>query len=420
MQIDDVRTVLGIVRAFALASQAIALLIGYAVFGAALPLQPMLLVCLCYGAWCGFAMWRWHRAATAGIAANEDALTAELAVDLVAFSALLYFMGGWTNPFTPVLLIPLSVAGAVLAWPRALLVLGLALIAYAALVRWHWPMPSVQQRFGGDFNLHVMGMWVGFVLAALVVVAAVAALRKVLQDERAALAAEREARLRDEQLVAIGALAASAAHELGTPLGTARLLAEELELDLAGTAAIRARELGAQLDAAAQRLRILVRGALHDDSAAPDDLSAFLDRLLERFTVLRPDVEVRLRRQPLPDVPVGDLRLLESGLLGLLLNGADAHAPGVTPQLELSQHVVGDELVLAIRDFGRGLAVTDPRRLGIATSGAAATPGLGVGWVISSATFERHDGRAHIDIAGPGTRVTVRLPLAKLRRADTP
>ena len=422
MEPIDVRTILLWLRAIALGGQVSTLLAAILLYGDRLPLAALFSVPLLYALWHAGLLWRLKaRAARGDASLGQGMLTLEITIDLLAVSALLYLAGGWTNPFTPMLLVPLAFAAAVLPWRRALLLTAFAFASYALLVRWHLPLPSVNERFGGDFNVHVLGMWASFVIAACVLVGAVALVRAALERERRALAREREARLRDEQLVAIGALAASAAHELGTPLGTARLIAEELEGTLQGELKAQAEVLARQLDAASDRLRLLVRGALADAAPGPAGggltLHGFLVQLVGRFEVLRPDVQVQVRGDALPELPLRDVRLLESGLLGLLTNAADAQRDATQPRIDLETTIAAGTLHIRIRDYGTGIA--DDRAL----LGRAPLPpsegGLGVGWVISSATFERHGGHASVTAAEPGTCVDVALPLAQLARADT-
>lgn len=419
MTIDsiNVRGILLWLRVVAISGQLLTLLVGAWLFGTQLPLQALFAVTLMYGIWHGGLLLRLRFAPNHWLnTLSPRVLSSEIAVDLLTVSTLLYLAGGWTNPFTAVLLVPLAFAAAVVSWRRAILLTTIALASYAALVRWYLPLPSVHERFGGDFNVHVLGMWASFVTAALVLVGAVALVRTAFETQRRALAREREARLRDEQLVGIGALAASAAHELGTPLATARLIAEEFENTLEGDLHEQATVLTQQLDAAAERLRVLVRGATRTRGAPAQSLNEFLEKLLTRFSVLRPDVEVRRSGGALPETALTDTLLLESGLLGLLMNAADAHrdddshAHALT-RIDLSHEISADQLHLRIRDYGVGMP-TDRGALGLTPS--ESSNGLGVGWIISSATFERHGGHASYESAAPGTCVHVWLPLPQL------
>ena len=82
-----------------------------------------------------------------------------------------------------------------------------------------------------DFNLHLLGMWFNFALSAVLIAWFVARMAQSLRERDQRLAVAREAALRNEQLVALGTLAAGAAHELGTPLSTIAVIATELERD---------------------------------------------------------------------------------------------------------------------------------------------------------------------------------------------
>jgi two-component system sensor histidine kinase RegB len=415
----DVRRVFIWLRATALAGQCVALVAAAWLFGPTLAWPCMLGVTVAYGLWHAGFLLRTRRDPLPA----PRLLWLELLVDLVTLAALLALAGGWTNPFTSLLLVPLAFAAAVLPARHAASLAAVALGLYALLVRVHLPLPSVQGRFGGDFSVHVAGMWASFVFAAVVLVGTVTLVRGALERERGRLARAREARLRDEQLVAIGALAASAAHELATPLGSARLIAEELEESLHGELSAQADLLGRQLDAAASRLRLLVRGAVFEPGVQPLLLPAFVDALLDRLALLRPDTTLRRAGPPLPALPLHDCRLLESALLGLLLNAADASAAAGEHAVDVTVGVdgvdtgggartpSGGSLVVDIRDFGSGM----PAGSGAGRWPVPSAAGMGVGLVISSATFERHGGSVHHLAPGDGragTRVHVRLPLA--------
>ena len=74
-----------------------------------------------------------------------------------------------------------------------------------------------------------MGMWLSFVISAIVIAYFVLQMRNALRDKEEQLAIAREQTIRDEKLISLGALAASTAHELGTPLATIQLLLADLD-----------------------------------------------------------------------------------------------------------------------------------------------------------------------------------------------
>ena len=71
-----------------------------------------------------------------------------------------------------------------------------------------------------SFTVHVIGMWLGFVLSAVLIAHFVVSMGETLREQERSLSEARERALRDERVVAVATLAAGAAHELSTPLAT--------------------------------------------------------------------------------------------------------------------------------------------------------------------------------------------------------
>ena len=106
---------------------------------------------------------------------------------------------------------------------------GLSVACYSALFFYNVPLPDGGMHHDGGFQMHVFGMWLGFVFSAGFVAVIIVGLAHSLRERDRKLAEAREQALQNERLVALGTLAAGAAHELGTPLGTMAILAAELE-----------------------------------------------------------------------------------------------------------------------------------------------------------------------------------------------
>jgi two-component system sensor histidine kinase RegB len=150
----------------------------------------------------------------------------QLAFDLCAWGVFLYFCGGVTNPATAMLL-PLVAAGAaILPAARAWVLAGLAVALYSLLWHYHLPVALADEELA--MYWHLAGMWLGFAVSAATVVWFVARLNRALARQQGALAAAQAARARDAYVVGLGKLAAGAAHRLGTPLGTLRILADDI------------------------------------------------------------------------------------------------------------------------------------------------------------------------------------------------
>lgn len=79
------------------------------------------------------------------------------------------------------------------------------------------------------FELHLLGMWVIFLVSAILISVLITRMVSTIQNREINLAKAREKEMRSEQLVAIGTLAAGTAHALGTPLSTMSVLLTDLD-----------------------------------------------------------------------------------------------------------------------------------------------------------------------------------------------
>jgi len=147
--------------------------------------------------------------ATAGLAGLH------LLIDATVLTVLLGLSGGTTNPFTTAYLVPITLATQVSPrWTWALAAYCLAGFEVLFLME-----PQTQ---------HLRGMWLAFGVSGLLITYFVHLIALALARQRQELSRLREQALQDRHLAALGTLAAGAAHELGTPLGSIHLLVGEL------------------------------------------------------------------------------------------------------------------------------------------------------------------------------------------------
>lgn len=166
-----------------------------------------------------------------GKPAAESSVAFYLAFDIVQLTVLLYLTGGLENPFAFLLLAPVAVSATVLSLASTAALCGLALMAVGVLAVEHYPLP-----WRGPPptlpTLYVLGVWsalaIGIVFFAVYTWRVAEAARRLSDG----LAATQLALAREQQLSAVGAMAAAAAHELGSPLGTIAIVARELERDV--------------------------------------------------------------------------------------------------------------------------------------------------------------------------------------------
>lgn len=352
----------------------------------------------------------------ASLARRPGLLTGVLLLDVLLLTALLQVTGAAANPFTLFYLVHVAMAAAMLspAWAWTVAAAGAAGYGWlfthtGPLLREDDPMCSVILNL--PQRLHVTGMLVAFLIAAACIVLFGGRLRRVLQQRETELAAAREAALRQERFTALATLAAGAAHELGSPLGTIAVAAGEMAAHVRRTGGPEELLADAELICEeVQRCRSIL-DRLHEENADQPRLVTPAELLAEVRLLLAPAVAARLRVVGMQDVerlhvPV---TALAQALATLVRNGAEAGGDG-TVRLRLSRR--GESLAFEVEDEGAGLAAAVREHAGepfFTTKPPG--QGLGLGLFLVRLLAARLQGRFELrPAAGCGTIATLELP----------
>jgi len=409
-----------------------------------LPVVPMIGATIALALFNLYTQWRLQLSRPVG----DDEILAQLLVDVAILAILLYFSGGSANPFVSLFLIPVTIAATALPARHAWFLAGATTLAYSLLMFWNHPLPALQGEMAAldaqfarasgvapehaghasGFALHVLGMWLNFVVSTLVVAFFLTRMAAALKARDQELAAAREAALKNEQILALGTLAAGAAHKLGTPLSTMAVVLRETELAHGDDAELTEdlRLLRQQVDECKKILSqtLASAGQARDDDSRQLPLDAYLERLLEEWQLIRPQVHIAAHldgERPAPRIATD--RTLEQALLNLLDNAADASPE----RLELHARWDASDLCIDILDHGPGIDAAVAARIGTpffstkdGANGGAVSGGLGIGFFLSNATLERFGGRVELaPHPNGGTRTRVSLPLTRLRQVPT-
>jgi two-component system sensor histidine kinase RegB len=398
-------------RMVAIASQVVAIALAHFVLDGALPLREL-------GLAIG-ALALWNALNYGPVHAQREVRDAEvalhLAVDIVVFTAVLYFTGGPTNPFVSLYLVPISLAATSLPRRYAWLTVALCGAGYSLLWWRSIPLPPVHARFGSDFDLHLAGMWVNFVIAAVLIVLFVGRMAWIVRQRDLELAAMRENALRDNQVIELGTLAAGTAHELNTPLSTLAILASEL--DDAATDATQKQQLRAMLDEIRvinERLNRIAGGvnAERSSGARHAELRGFLEELFARWADAHPNVELGIDfGATITHVPIVVEATIEQAIRNVLDNAAHATLANGGRRVDVAVALRWTRLTLEVTDQGAGLdpAVRDEVGLKAVT---AKEHGLGIGLLLSRAALQRFGGRLDLkDAPAGGVEAHIELPL---------
>ncbi len=330
---------------------------------------------------------------------TEPEFFSQLAADIALYGALLYQTGGSTNPFIFLLLVPLIIAAATLSRRYIWLVATLVLLTYSSLLFYYLPILPLKAQHQHNLNqlldLHITGMWLNFLLTVLVVTYFVVRMQHSLQQQQAQLDAEREKRIQDQQLLSLATMAAGTAHELGTPLGTMRVLLREMELDHQASPALLddISVLQQQVESCSQRLQQMARSVKEEQaSSRPLPVDQLIHEVLAQWQLLRPQAQWQLHIDNSGKIPVlAATTSLRQSLLNLLNNAADANPTGIAIKLDWNAR----RICLQIHDQGPGLALERHDGLGkpfVTTKGR----GLGIGLFLTATTLARYDGEVRL------------------------
>lgn len=400
-----------LLRSAMLVAQAVALAIAVGYLELALPWESLATVLVALAALAGIVALTLRSGRSVGILE----FFAHLVTDVAALTALLYLSGGPANPFVSLYLILLVVAAIAMPAGYAWATAALTVACYGLL--FYLPAPAPELHLQHNFGLHLFGMWVNFVVSALIIAWLLARMAQAIRARDAQIAQQREEALRNDRIVALGTLAAGAAHELGTPLSTMAVILGEMAHDqppgsqLAGDIAT----LRTQVDVCKHTITRMVAaaGQARAEGGRAQPVDAFLRETVEHWRMIRPAASLSEALDgTLPAPAIVSEQTLRQAIISLLNNAADA-SPG---DVELECRWDRERLSMEIRDRGPGLtreaAALAGRRI---FSTKPAGKGNGIGLVLARATLERLGGRVELrPREGGGACTRLELPLARL------
>jgi two-component system, sensor histidine kinase RegB len=308
--------------------------------------------------------------------------------------------------------VPIALGATILSFRYTLALTGISIGAYAVLLRFYVPIPELEVGHVHDgVNLHLAGMWANVVISATIVLVLLSLLARTSRQRAEQLARLREEAVRNEQIVAMGSIAAATAHSLSTPLSTVQVLLEELAEDLDPAERRQNAELARQqIEQCRNHLTGLLAagGVTRLDAASREPALAFLEAVLAEWLTTRPDAE--LARDLDPGLGMARLVIdptLRHSLVNLLNNAADANAERGATEVRCAARRAGGDLVVTIDDQGPG----PPRDLDAVGFASTKPHGLGLGLLLTQASLARLGGSLELHDRRPGCRAILRVPL---------
>ena len=406
-----------LIRWVAIAGQALTILIVHYGLNFSLPLVPALAV-VASSALLNLVLIVLRQWA-ARLGARDAALY--LGYDTLQLAVLLYLTGGLQNPFAILILAPVTVAATILSRRAVIALSVLAVAAISVLALRHMPLPWRREPLLFPPEL-VLGIWIALVLSTVFIGAYIWSVVQGARRLRDAVAATQLALAREQRVSAVGALAAAAAHELGSPLATIAVVAKELARELPRDSP-HAEDAALLLSQSERCRKILAELAHHPEEDGGSPFTRLpISALVEAAAAPHRDQRVRLILATAGE-PTGEEPLVRRspeimhGLNNLIQNAVQFAAREVS----ITTFWDAAAVTVEIDDDGPGFPLHLLGRLGepYLSTRAGATDHMGLGIFIAQSLLERSGARLAFDnLADGGAHVALSWNRANLEMAE--
>lgn len=382
-----------------------------------IPLLPLLVV-VAVGAASNLAVALWFRTHQQEV--REWHLASVMSLDIVLLTLLLFLTGGPENPFSVLYLVNIALAAVALQAQWTWMLVALALFGMGLL-----PFTEYRALPFGDLTpseaqaIHQRGVWVAFGVTAGFIVHFLWRITHALAMRERELYTANQVTARQEQLASLATVAAGAAHELATPLGTIALVAKELERSVLSEGA------DSPLHPSVEDL-VLIREQVARCRLILDQMGGGLGRSSEQMVEetslpnLIRDALIGVRKEPAVFVEVDDdarssqlalpARAVAQALRALITNAQDAS--NEERRVLVKGEVTEERARISVIDTGGGM--TEEVLSRVSEPFFTTKPpgrGMGLGLYLTRAVVDSLGGSLNIDsVAGEGTTVCVELP----------
>ena len=339
-----------------------------------------------------------------------------MAYDLLQLTGLLYLTGGLENPFAMLFLAPIMISAVSLSARFTAALTLLVIVCATSLIMFHLPLPWYPGEALHLPFLYTVGVWGGVVLGASFAAAYVWRVAEEARRLADALAATELVLAREQHLSQLDGIAAAAAHELGTPLATIKLVVKDLQKQFTPDSVIG--EDFALLMQEVERCRKILATLASLDSEPGEIIGNLtLGHLLEEVVQPQRDFGITITVQKEGDGPNPICRRNPGMLYGIgnLVENAIDFADA---QVRLVARWTESIVAVVVEDDGPGFAPDIVMRLGEPylrhkahrRAKSEDGSGLGLGLFIAKTLLERSGASVSMANAVPphrGARVTI-------------
>ncbi|WP_435151110.1 ActS/PrrB/RegB family redox-sensitive histidine kinase [Candidatus Pelagibacter bacterium nBUS_44] len=210
-----------------------------------------------------------------------------LVIDILQLGALLYLTGGVTNPFIIFLLIPSIFSSSNLSFKTNSLLVVLTIVIIFILTFYSLDLPSPINDHFHVSPYYFYSIPIALIIALIFLNYLAMSFGTQSRLRREALTKMEEVMATEHELLSLGGQAAAAAHSLGTPLSTIKIIAHDLEKQFKDKEDIKKdiELLSSQVERCNKILRRLTLNPVEEDEFIDKDLSMkdYLSEIISSF-----------------------------------------------------------------------------------------------------------------------------------------
>ena len=205
-----------------------------------------------------------------------------LFIDILILGALLYLTGGVANPFAIFLLVPSVFSSSNLSFKTNFLLVFITILTILFLTFYSLALPSPISDHFHVSRYYFYSIPIALIIALIFLNYLAMTFGKQSRLRREALTKMEEVMATEHELLSLGGQAAAAAHSLGTPLSTIKIITQDLVKHVKGNKDIEKdiELLSSQVERCNQILKRLTLNPIEEDDFIDKDLS-MKDYLIE-------------------------------------------------------------------------------------------------------------------------------------------
>lgn len=286
---------------------------------------------------------------------SERENLAMILFDLLQLSLLLFLTGGLHNPFAMLVLGPVTISAAALSLRSTIVVGASAIVLVSLLAEVHLSLRTQTETTLEIPEIFIFGHWIALIIGVLFTSAYSRRVTSEIHSMADALAATQMALAREQKLTDLGGVVAAAAHELGTPLATIKLVSSELYSELTDHPDLQedAALIREQTDRCRDILRDMGRAGKDDLHLRQAPLMAVIEEAAEPHMERGKSVHLRLNPTDGPERSQPTIRRMPEiihGLRNLVQNAVDFADENIWIEARWNDQ----DLILRIIDDGMG------------------------------------------------------------------